>query len=229
VSPWPRIPVAMRQDRLSRCLQLSHMLQSCIGHHAGQLASELSVSRRTIFRDLRLLRDAGIPLNYDLRRKVYRVDPPVRPVPKSLFNEELLALLTAAHVSVLLCIPEIRGLVDRAVGKLLGQASAACQAEAANLLSCVEWQPSQTPWPQGREDICRTILMALRHQRPLRIVYHAGLKTRGPIQTKVIPHRLVVSESTWQLVGRSSWHRRTYKFDIGSIQHAEQIDEIPTI
>ncbi len=220
---------AVRQERLSRCLELLHTLQSGIGHNAGQLASDFSVSRRTIYRDLGVLRDTGITLNYDLRKRAYTVDSPVRFLPKSLFDEELLALLMAAHVSDVRRIPEICSLVDRAVGKLLGQASAACRAEAANLLSSVERQPSQIPWPEGREDICRTILTAIQRERPLRIIYLAEPKSRGPIQTKVIPHRLVVSEATWQLVGRSSWHHRVYMFDTGLIQRAEQIDEIPAI
>ncbi|MGA2033867.1 MAG: HTH domain-containing protein [Thermoguttaceae bacterium] len=219
----------MRQERLSRCLQLLDILQSRIGHDIGRLASDFGVSRRTIHRDLRLLRDAGALLSYDLGKKGYTIDSSARLAPKSLFDEELLALLLAAQVSDLLRVPEICGLVDRAVGKLLGQASAACRTEAASLLSSVERQPSRIPWPKGTEDTCRTILMAIRRQRPLRIIYHAGPKTRGPIQTKVTLHRLVVSEATWQLVGRSSWHRRIYKFDIGLIRRAEQIDEIPAI
>ena len=219
----------VRQERLTRCLHLSHILQSPIGHHIGQLASELRVSRRTIFRDLCLLRDAGISLSYDPQKRGYTLAPQAKCLPKSLVDEELLALLLAAHVSDILRIPTICGLVDRAVAKLLGQASAACQAEAANLLNSVERQPSYTLWPEGSEEICGTILIALRRQRPLRIIYRAGRKTERPIQTKVMPHRLIVSKTTWQLVGRSSWHRRSYKFDVGLIQRAEQVDEIPAL
>jgi predicted DNA-binding transcriptional regulator YafY len=219
----------MSQARLSRCLRLLDILQSRIGYHAKQLANDLGVSHRTIFRDLRLLRDAGISLTRNSRKSGYIVGCHVRMEPTRLSDEELLALLMAAHVSVLSRAPQIGGLVHRAVRKLLGQASANCREEAANLLNSVVRQPSFIPWPEGKKNICSTIMLALRHKQPLRIVYHPGHKTRGPVRTKITPDHLVVSEATWHLVGRSSWHRRTCKFDIGLIQHAEQIDEIPTV
>jgi predicted DNA-binding transcriptional regulator YafY len=215
------------QARLARCLRLLEILQSRIGYHAEELANDLGVSPRTIFRDFRLLRDAGMSLNFDVRTNGYTIGSQLWIKPARLRDEELLALLLAAHVSVLSRDPQIGALVHRAIGKLLGKASANCREEAVNLLNSVVGHPSCLPWSKGKKDICSTIIRALRHKQSIRIVYHPGHETHGPVRTKITPHHLVVSEATWSLIGRSSWHRRTCNVDIGSIQHAEQIEEPP--
>jgi predicted DNA-binding transcriptional regulator YafY len=217
----------MSPSRFARCLRLLEILQSRIGYHAEELANDLGVTPRTIFRDLRLLRDAGVSLNLDVRTKGYMVGSQLRMEPARLGDEELLALLLAAHVSVLSRDPQIAALLHRAVRKLLRQASANCREKAANLLNSVVRQPPCLPWAKGRKDICSTIIRALCRKQPIRIVYHASHETRGPVQTKITPHHLVVSEATWSLIGRSSWHRRTCNVDIGLIQQAEQIEEPP--
>ena len=41
------------------------------GYNAESLALECGVSRRTIFRDLEVLRQSGIPLAFDERQQIY--------------------------------------------------------------------------------------------------------------------------------------------------------------
>jgi predicted DNA-binding transcriptional regulator YafY len=219
----------MSQARLSRCLRLLNMLQPGIAFHTGRLATDLKVSRRTIFRDLQSLRDAGIPLSYHSPQGGYVVGPSMKITAVPLCDEELLALLLAAHVSVLSCHPEVDGLVHRAIKKLLGRASAVFQEEAMNLLNSVVRQPSCLPWPEEKGEIGRAITMALCHRLPLRIVYQATNNGRRPIRTKVTGACLVVSEAHWYLVGRSSWHRKTCKFDVRLIRNAETIVESPIL
>ncbi len=51
----------MKLDRLHRILQLVTVLQSGTDMTAADLAEEMGVSRRTIFRDLKIIEQAGIP------------------------------------------------------------------------------------------------------------------------------------------------------------------------
>ncbi|WP_254510001.1 helix-turn-helix transcriptional regulator [Anatilimnocola floriformis] len=48
--------------RVKRLLQMMFLLQESEARSSAQLAKRFEVSRRTIFRDIQLLRDAGIPI-----------------------------------------------------------------------------------------------------------------------------------------------------------------------
>ena len=51
----------MNLNRISRLIQLLGALQVGKGQNASELARACQVSRRTIFRDLEVLRSAGVP------------------------------------------------------------------------------------------------------------------------------------------------------------------------
>ncbi|QDU26223.1 Bifunctional ligase/repressor BirA [Anatilimnocola aggregata] len=50
-------------SRVKRLLQLLWILQGNQGWHCSRLAEHFQVSRRTIFRDIQILRDSGIPIH----------------------------------------------------------------------------------------------------------------------------------------------------------------------
>ena len=62
-----------RRDPLCRLLQVVIALQSDRRPNAGQLAEEVGVSRRTIFRDLETIEKAGLRVEYDAARQGYRI------------------------------------------------------------------------------------------------------------------------------------------------------------
>jgi predicted DNA-binding transcriptional regulator YafY len=55
----------MKPSRVHRLLKLILLLQTGRPYLANDLAREVRVSRRTLFRDLDMLKLAGIPLLYD--------------------------------------------------------------------------------------------------------------------------------------------------------------------
>ncbi len=61
----------MNLARIHRLLQRIGLLQVGRGYNAESLALECGVSRRTIFRDLEVLRQSGIPLAFDERQQIY--------------------------------------------------------------------------------------------------------------------------------------------------------------
>jgi predicted DNA-binding transcriptional regulator YafY len=215
----------MCQVRLSRCLQLLTLLQSRVGYSTEQLAQELGVSCRTVYRDLRLLKDAEIPILFDPQQggHIAHAQGPV-PLPR-MTVDEWIALFWAGHLFALSSDVEIGSLVHQALGKLMSQAPAAVRKEAANLLGSVKGKPPGTIWPDSNPEIFATILKAIRQQKPLRIVYH---QPQGAplLRTKLAPCRLSACEETWHLIGHSSWHRKVCNFDVRRIQHAEQAEDV---
>ena len=63
----------MNLGRIHRLLQLIGLLQAGRGYNSDALAQACGVSRRTVFRDLDLLRLSGVPLSFDEKQQRYRI------------------------------------------------------------------------------------------------------------------------------------------------------------
>jgi predicted DNA-binding transcriptional regulator YafY len=212
----------MNIARLSRCLRLLNVLRT--GCRIGDLAREFEVSRRTVYRDLALLAEAGICVFYDTKRCCHAIrrDPDLRAA--KLLPEELMALLLSAHIFSLSCSAEVGRPLRQAVGKLVAQTPMALRAEIMNLLTSVSGRPLPTLWPRASQSVIGEILAAIRSDNPLRIVYRTDDESASAVHTKISAHRLVATDGRWYLVGRSSWHRKVCRFDLQHIRHAGQAE-----
>ena len=63
------------EDRLKRLLQLVRILQCEPPKTENDLMDLLGISRRTIFRDLKLLTEAGVSVTYDRTTGKYSITP----------------------------------------------------------------------------------------------------------------------------------------------------------
>ena len=61
-----------RDSRTNRLVRLLLMIQELRFFHSWQLLGQLRVSRRTMFRDLATLQDAGVVLVYDAGNRQYQ-------------------------------------------------------------------------------------------------------------------------------------------------------------
>ena len=87
----------MNLSRIQRLLQLLALLQAGKGYNAESLAEACGVSRRTIFRDLDILRESGLPLIYDEPNQRYRL-PGTQFLPPTNFTpEEAISLIVLCH------------------------------------------------------------------------------------------------------------------------------------
>src|SRR6476659_8890205 len=86
----------MKHNRITRLLRLLQMLQSGSGKNASALAKTFKVTRRTIFRDLQVLREADLPLEYDGKTERYYVSPSWAMPPAKLTEDEAFALIGLA-------------------------------------------------------------------------------------------------------------------------------------
>ncbi|MCK4626053.1 MAG: HTH domain-containing protein, partial [Phycisphaerae bacterium] len=86
----------MKVSRIYRLLRLITMLQSGRSYTVAQLAEELDVSRRTVFRDLNVLEMARIPYYFDRDAKTYRINHFFFLSPVNLTLPEALAMMVSA-------------------------------------------------------------------------------------------------------------------------------------
>jgi predicted DNA-binding transcriptional regulator YafY len=87
----------MNLTRIRRLLRLIHLLQGGRAYNTESLALECEVSRRTIFRDLGLLREVGVPLVYDELHQGYHVPGTYFLPPTNFTPQEAMALIVLCH------------------------------------------------------------------------------------------------------------------------------------
>jgi predicted DNA-binding transcriptional regulator YafY len=208
--------------RLSRCLRLLVRIQSGLGCAVDDLAANLGVSRRTIFRDLEAIEQAGITLRYDPLEGCRIAQSPRVDLYAQLHGNELVMALLALRIVGMSSDPPAREMLEESLSRILARVPNCLHVEMRNVLnSIVVMDEPALRWPTARDDVFAEILMAFRRRLQLRLRYEGE---SSPICCKVDPSRLVASRETWYLVGRSSWHRAVYRFDLRYITQAARVD-----
>ena len=217
--------VTMTPPRFARCFQLANLLQSRFGHSIRDLAETLGVHKRTIYRDLHLLREAGVPVSFDPLRGGQVTAPQFRLPSAGLTDEELLVLLLAARTSHLADYQEFASPLNQSISKILRQLPDRVREEAISLLKSCLIEPPQVVQEAPNRNIHQSILAAIRKKCQLRISFQPRNQPELSQQTKIAPYRLIASQNRWVLIGRSSYHRGVYRFDLQRIQWVEVTDD----
>jgi predicted DNA-binding transcriptional regulator YafY len=214
----------MNLSRISRLIQLLGLLQAGKGHNVSAMANACAVSRRTIFRDLEVLRQAGVPLVFDDEQGIYRIPGTYFLPPTNFTAEEALAVVVlcyefgsqrqlpfyeAAHSAAL----KLESSLPVPVREHLREATAAVQ---------IKLQPSNRL--EGQTPVYQQLLNCIAGRRPVRITYDS-FSDRKLIRLNLSPYRLLFSRHSWYVIGRSSLHREVRTFNVGRIQSLVLLDE----
>ncbi len=207
-------------DRHARILKILAQLQNGGGVDATGLSRQLGVCRRTVFRDLSLMRRAGVDVYFDEDLHSYRLVPDEGSVvlPK-LDADELTTLISAVHLSVLQSLPEYTESLRKSTTKLLSQSSSSVRHAVSRLTdSCVVPRPHCSS-PRAVQ-VVHHVLQALRLRRSLAVTL------RGAVQTQFSPYQVVADPQGWQVTGKSSWHRDVRCLDPSDVVRVELTDQV---
>ncbi len=206
----------MKLSRVTRLLQLLGVLQGGKRYNTSGLARACGVSRRTIFRDLDVLREAGLPVAFDESQQHYYLSAR-NFLPSTNFTaEEALALMVLCYE-----------LGDKSRLPFLAPArSAALKLESClphrlrehlrDITGAIEIHLDPNNRLAESEGIYRQLLGAIAAHRPVRIGYQS-FADREHITTRLEPYRLLFSRRSWYCIGRSSLHRALRTFNVGRI------------
>ncbi|MCP3980344.1 MAG: HTH domain-containing protein [bacterium] len=86
------------RGRVTRAIRIVGLIQSGQARSVGSLADQLGVSRRTVFRDIRTLRDAGVPIESELG-KGYAVTDGTQVPGLHLSKDEASALVSLVELA----------------------------------------------------------------------------------------------------------------------------------
>jgi len=207
----------MSISRIYRLLRLITMLQGRSGHTANDLARELEVSRRTIFRDLNMLEMAHIPYYYDAEQGGYRISRHFFLPPINLTLSEALAILLLTGRTKGVKEMPLLSHGARAAVKLEGALPKAVRDHVGSVIDKMSISFGPVSRHEGLDAMFDELSRAIATRRVCRIVY-ISFHERKQIGTDVRPLRLVVMSRAWYLIAHSIKHRQVRTFKLARIR-----------
>lgn len=209
-------------SRLVRVLRVSALLHSGTRSTSGELSDALGVSRRTIFRDIALLRDSGVTVNFDEVTQRYWTIRNVEICPSSVNAVQLGALIAAVDgFCASLAKSEFMALAKVACASIVESQPETIRRYATQIAAAIRIIPDIEMLDSKAEQRLRILISGAVSGFGVRIRISAG---RTCVQTLLSPYAVVMNHGEWIVVGRSSVHRNTIAVVVKSIELAEQTD-----
>jgi predicted DNA-binding transcriptional regulator YafY len=204
----------MKTHRVHRLLKLITLLRAERGRDAETLAREVGVGRRTLFRDLSLLKSAGIAYQFDSTKNVYSLgETPLLP-PVHLDAHEALALMLITRRFLARQVhPLYQKALDAAI-KIESQLSPELLRHCGMLVDgiSVRWHPVSDG--EAANDVFLALQRALAQRVRVNVQYDSVQDSRR-LDLLLDPLRLVFVSRAWYLIAWSHLHGspRTFKLE----------------
>ncbi|MEP1766454.1 MAG: YafY family protein [Sulfitobacter sp.] len=205
-----------KSDRLFSILQI---LRDGALHRAADLAAQMDVSVRTLYRDMDHLLASGVPL-VGTRGTGYRLPPAVTLPPLTLTAAELEALNLGLAIAAELADPDLKAAADSLADKVdavLPQ-TAHAQADA--------WKFDASPFANAARGFAQMPLLraALKARQKLRLTY---TDPDGTVSSRIIrPLKLEYWSRVWILTAWCEHLQAHHAFRLDLINTAEALPEL---
>jgi predicted DNA-binding transcriptional regulator YafY len=221
---------SLAREKLARLLRILLALRTRSAPDARQLAEFCEVSRRTIFRDLSTLADAGLAVGFDPERAGYVLRGEARLDLLPMTREEIegLALLALSGTDASALGRREAG--HRALAHLADALPDHDREHLGRLIDRIDTKdrpsPGAVPHAIESKPIWDVLLKALVESRKVRIDARDPLGSVGSLATLLSPYRLHRQGQAWHVLGRSSLHREVRSFSVEEITQAKLTDEL---
>jgi predicted DNA-binding transcriptional regulator YafY len=181
---------------------IMHALQTARGYGVDDLAELVGVDRRTVFRDLELLKRSGIHFSYDRPSQRYRLARDGSTPPVHLTHSEALALLLSLRQSAAGgVLPDIRSFTSAGI-KIESVLPAPLQDYCGRLLAEVDFKPRPVSDSSSVLDTLLSLQLALAERNKVAIHYDS-LYDGGVIETVIRPYRIAHLNRGWYIIAHS--------------------------
>lgn len=214
----------MRTKRIERLLKLLQALQEGVPVTVEELARLIDVSRRTVFRDLSLLGEAGIRFNYDRETRRYTAERPALLPPVSLTHAEALSLMMASRYMLDRPFVTDRALGARAALKLESMLPTVLLEFCGRMLKGLEIRPEQASDPTSIAATLTVLQAALAKRSKLAVRYDSYYEG-DVIEATLHPYRLAYIHRGWYLIARSEQAGKLLTFKVERILQLKILDE----
>lgn len=212
----------MRLGRVERLLRVIRILQAGRPRSVDELADMAGVSRRTTFRDLKLLQRAGMPYRYDRGSRSFWTEHGTVLPPLTLSPAEALGLLLAvrqhqsSHVS-----PDAEAAAAAAL-KVESMLPRVLQDYVQPRLKHVELRPEPASDAGSIADMLSILQSALARTRKVWIRYDSYFEGKQ-IERTLRPYRLAYIHRGWYLIAYTDEQAKMLTYKV------ERIIEIRTL
>ena len=213
----------MRTARVARLLSLIRALESSRPRTADDLAKLLGISRRTVFRDLRLLAQAGVPTSFDRATRRYTAEKSMLLPPVALTHAEALALMLATRYAAPQFAPD-QAAAKAAAMKIESALPAAIRDYCGSLAERIEIRPGPISDTASIAGAFTTLQSALSEQTLLQARYDAYYE--GQVLDLVLhPYYLAHVHRGWYLIAYSEHHGATRTFKVERFLQIKKLAE----
>jgi len=210
-----------KPNRVRRLLRLITVLQRGRGTSAAGLCVELGISRRTLFRDLDALRDAGIPV-YHKRGEGYRINhgfylPPVNLTMPEALGLMLLGKSAAAQRDRPLVAPALS-----AIYKLITTVPEPIRSACSEVMTHVSVDPGASI-PGDTEMRWYPVLQkCIDTQTACDIAYTSPAGgDRTLLETRLEPYALHFANRAWYVLGKTAAHKEVRVLKLARFERIE--------
>ena len=190
--------------RVHRLIRLITLLQASRARSAAELTEELGVSRRTLFRDLKLLEAAGVPY-YHERGRGYRIRQSFFLPPISLTVSETMALMMLAKTAEADRSRPLAPAALSAIYKFIATVPEPIREACGDMLSHISVDPGQVVDGQQETRHYAELQRCVDQQLACEITYQPPTEDQ-PLSCRLMPFAMHLTHNTWYVLGRTDHH-----------------------
>jgi len=193
--------MASKYTRIHRLLKIVTLIQSRRDCTSQSLAEDCSVTERTVFRDLKELEGAGIPVQFDKKSGAYRIERDFFMPPVQLSIDEALALaVLCEEIAKDEQIP-FTAPAWRALTKIKSALPAPVRHDIDRVIDAVVIRTARAMPPDGWGSVYETVQQAIAEKRALRCRYDSLNSSNTDEEFDFEPYALFFSVRAWYAVG----------------------------
>ncbi len=214
----------MKHNKVNRLIRLLTTLQSGRAYGADDLAKLFRTTKRTIFRDLKDLKNIGIPCQYDTQKRGYIIDPQFFLPPVDLNLQEALGLLMLVHSAGSYIQAPFRSAALLAALKIESNLPAEIRRSCNTSLKNISiYAGAQAPMGKLNK-IFDSLLSAITKHRTVYLDYDSLFENKI-ISLELNPYHLSFNRRAWYIIGFSRMHNEVRTFKLGRIKELRVLNK----
>jgi len=212
----------MATQRIHRLIRLIVLLQAGQAKSADQLAVEVGVSRRTVFRDLRMLEQAGVPYEHDRRkgfslRKDFFLDAVNLTVP------ETLSLMLVSKSVLSRRDKSMNGAAMTGLSKLISTVPEPMREACRELVDPVTIDAGAQPHSDSGQEYFFVLQRYMDEGRACQLSYQSPSEA-APLVCQFHPYALHFATRAWYVFGWMDVYDEVRLLKLARIEKLEPLD-----
>ena len=214
-------------DRLARVLRVLELVQSRGRWTTKAIADEIECSERTVYRDLDVLKFAGIPYYREGDQQFVRVRSDFRFPVMTLTDDEVLGLSLAAAITKAQGLDVTAGAAP-ATRKLAAVSKEETQELIDDAMRMVSVLDLKLVDHSRHHEAIRTIQLALLQGKQISGLYESPYEP-NPVRLKLHPYRLCLIKNAWYVIGTMADETVPKTFRVARFKTLRMQTELATV